>query len=140
MPSRGYLQDPIQAERATGDILDKPLKRIAVRGGNEHTLVNAEPGMLPRAHLFDSLMGNQPLVQEQFEHLVLPQLQKRLNRESRQGNEKILVEFHSDDGEIEIYSTEITEDNPGNIKPLRIGLKFKKPVEKAKIKVKYSPL
>jgi hypothetical protein len=71
-----------------GDILDNPLKRIAVRGGNEHTLVNAEPGMLPRAHLFDSLMGNQPLVEEQFEHLVLPQLQERLNRESRQGNER----------------------------------------------------
>ena len=42
MPGRGYLQDPVQTERATGDILDKPLKRIAVRGGDEHALVNAE--------------------------------------------------------------------------------------------------
>ncbi len=56
------------------------------------------------------------------------------------GNEKILAEFYSDAGEIEIYSTEIIEDNPGNIKPLRIGLKFKNPVEKATVKIKYSPL
>ncbi len=56
------------------------------------------------------------------------------------GTEKILAEFYTDAGEIEIYSTEIIEDNPGNIKPLRIGLKFKNPVEKATIKVKYSPL
>ena len=94
MSGRGYLQDPIQAERATGDILDKPLERIAVRGGNEHTLVNAEPGMLPRAHLFNDLMGNQHLAEEQLEHLVLPEFQKRLDRESRQGNERpILSEY-----------------------------------------------
>ena len=54
----------------------------------KHALVNAEAGMLPRAHLFNDLMGNQPLVEEQFEHLVLPKFQERLNRESRQGNER----------------------------------------------------
>jgi hypothetical protein len=72
MPGRGYLQDPIQAERTAGDILDKPLKRIAVRGGDEYALVDAEPRMLPGTHLFDSLTGNQPLVEEQLENLVLP--------------------------------------------------------------------
>jgi hypothetical protein len=30
-------------------------------------------------------VGNQPLVEEQFEHLVLPEFQKRLNGKSRQG-------------------------------------------------------
>ena len=44
--------------------------------------------MLPRAHLFDSLMGNQPLVEEQFEHLVPPELQKRLDGESRKWNKR----------------------------------------------------
>jgi len=32
----------------------------------------AEPRMLPGTHLFDSLMGNQPLIKEQLEHLMLP--------------------------------------------------------------------
>lgn len=56
------------------------------------------------------------------------------------GNGKILAGIDSDAGEIEISSTEIKEETQGNIKPLRIGLKIRQPIEKAIIKVKYSPL
>ncbi len=51
MPGRGDLQDPVQTERATGDILDKPLKRIAVGGGNEYALVNAEFFRQPKKYI-----------------------------------------------------------------------------------------
>jgi len=56
------------------------------------------------------------------------------------GNEKILAEFSSETGEIEVCSTEIKEERHSRSNPLRIGLKLKKPVEKVIIKVKYSPL
>ncbi|MFZ2654496.1 MAG: heparinase II/III family protein [Victivallales bacterium] len=56
------------------------------------------------------------------------------------GEEKILVEFSSDAGKIEITSEEIKEETHRKVKPLRIGLKLKNPVEKAKVTVKYSPL
>ncbi len=56
------------------------------------------------------------------------------------GKEKILVEFSSDAGEIEISSFEIKEEMNAKIKPLRIGFKLKNPVDKAYIKLKFSPL
>ncbi|MBU4199007.1 MAG: heparinase II/III-family protein [Verrucomicrobia bacterium] len=55
------------------------------------------------------------------------------------GKEKLLAEFSTDGGAIEIISGEIGETH-GNIKPLRIGFKLKIPVEKATITVIYSPL
>ncbi|OGV38252.1 MAG: hypothetical protein A2X48_06905 [Lentisphaerae bacterium GWF2_49_21] len=56
------------------------------------------------------------------------------------GKEKILAEFSTDGGEIEITSEEIKEERHSKLDPTRIALTLKGPVEKAKITVKYSPL
>ncbi len=56
------------------------------------------------------------------------------------GKEKILAEISTDGGNIEIASEEIKEERHGKQNPVRISLKLEKPVEKATITVKYSPL
>ena len=74
-------------DRVAEDILQRRPRRVVFNPGAENTLVHAEPGVPPRAHLPDGLGGDLTLVHEKLEHFMLPELQERLDRDRRQKDE-----------------------------------------------------
>jgi len=83
------------AKRTAQEILDQPLNALGVPGFHPDALIDTEAAVPPRADISHDLFRDLALGQQEIEHRLLPQLEKRFGRQFGERQEGSVRQKHA---------------------------------------------